>query len=75
MSGLRVVEGSSGTWFYHLATGSDFTSLCGKQTMACALPMSAWGTVTHLKERYCKECEKRRPASPSAKESTDENGK
>ena len=56
-SDVRVVEGSSGTWFYHLSRDpKGLRSLCGKATMPCQLPRSAWGTVTHLRERYCRDC-------------------
>lgn len=62
---IEVVEGIHGTWHYHLRdTDSNdrekynkfMASLCGRDVMRCNLPIKAWGTVTHLKERYCEQC-------------------
>ena len=59
---MRVVEGVSGTWFYHLTDkDSDAVALCGAQTMHTAAPLSSWGFAGHpghIRYRYCKECEK-----------------
>lgn len=56
---LRVVEGIEGTWHYHMSVKKNGTeSLCGRRTMHCYLPLHAWGTKTHLNERYCEECRK-----------------
>ena len=53
-----VTEGVEGYWHYHLSKPETFTrSLCGKQVMKTELPLSSWGIVGHLKERYCKDCE------------------
>lgn len=55
----KVSEGIHGTWFYHLSTNEHSTlGLCGARTMHTSVPLSAWGGVGHLNERYCKECEK-----------------
>jgi hypothetical protein len=55
---LVIVEGRAGVWSYHLARAADeATALCGRPTMPTLLPMSSWGDVTHLKERYCRACE------------------
>lgn len=50
-----LVEGISGTWFYHLSDNGK-TALCGAQAMPTGVPESGWGEVTHMKERYCKVC-------------------
>lgn len=58
---LSVVEGISGTWFYHLSKDgkTGHPALCGnKQVMSTSFPVRHWGFVGHLKERYCPDCEK-----------------
>lgn len=56
---LVIVEGISGTWFYHWAPKDRYVkALCGAQTMTTNCPPESWGFVGHLKERYCKECER-----------------
>jgi ferredoxin len=62
---LHIVEGVAGMWHYHLSeTGQNWQpTLCGNnRVMRTSLPLSKWGTVGHLKETYCKECEKKCPA-------------
>lgn len=57
MNNLIVTEGVEGYWHYHLSHEQTFTkSLCGKQTMPTHLSLKQWGIVTHLRERYCKDC-------------------
>ena len=55
---IEVTEGLVGCWHYHLSkSGSRGTPLCGKEmTMPTNLPITLWGTVTHLHETYCKDC-------------------
>lgn len=55
---LVLVEGVSGTWFYHLAeAGAPRPALCGERgVMPTAAPLSLWGYRGHLRERYCAEC-------------------
>lgn len=53
---LRVVEGIAGTWFYHLRRAHAEVSLCGAKVMMTGIPVSAWGTKTHLRERWCETC-------------------
>lgn len=55
---LQVVEGVAGTWFYHLAGKLERSTeaLCGAQTMATHVPLSAWGTRGHLREAWCEKC-------------------
>ncbi len=55
----QIVEGISGMWHYHLAPsdGSPHKSLCGKQTMPTAAPLSSWGFYPkHMPTSYCREC-------------------
>jgi hypothetical protein len=51
-----LVEGISGTWFYHLSDDGK-TALCGARVMISSAPESTWGFRGHLQERYCKQCE------------------
>jgi hypothetical protein len=55
----EIVESIFGNFLYHIAL--DGEPLCGKariETMPTSIPLSAWGVRGHLKERYCKECER-----------------
>jgi hypothetical protein len=56
---LKVTEGISSTWYYHLRHEDQRVceSLCGAQVFSTEIPLKTWGLVTHLRERYCKECE------------------
>lgn len=59
---LEVSEGIAGTWFYHLSDGPNKAfSMCGARVMVTNVPLSAWGHVSHLKERWCKKCERHLP--------------
>ena len=54
---LVVTEGIESRWRYHLSNAKGTTrSLCGAKTMHTAMQLSAWGTVSHLNERYCPQC-------------------
>lgn len=53
-----VAEGIHGTWYYHLRRPDDHFGLCGDRVMYTSIPVSAWGTRTHIKERWCSRCEK-----------------
>jgi len=57
-SRLRVLEGIHGTWHYHLGPKELRvpTSLCGDVVMTTSMPVSAWGTKTHINERWCSRC-------------------
>jgi hypothetical protein len=57
-----LVEGSSGTWFYHFSDDGK-TARCGAKAMSTEVPESSWGVVTHLKERYCRVCAEKRGVS------------
>ena len=53
---LKIVEGISGVWHYHLAR--DGKALCGARTMPTGLRLNTWGFRSdHLHETYCRECE------------------
>lgn len=59
---IMIVEGISGTFYYHLAKReTPQRALCGKETMATSIPLESWGSRGHLLERYCKECEAHGP--------------
>ena len=52
-----VTEGIEGTWHYHVSKiDSIRKSLCGKSVMPTSLSINSWGTITHLNEKYCREC-------------------
>ncbi len=54
---LALAEGISGAWHYHLSRAPKAVlALCGARTMATAVPLAAWGTRSHLNERYCARC-------------------
>jgi hypothetical protein len=55
---LRVAEGVLGTFYYHLRLPEDRFGLCGDRVMHTSIPVSAWGTRTHVPERWCSRCEK-----------------
>lgn len=53
---LRVAEGVHGTFYYHLHNPKAHRGLCGDKVMYTSIPVSAWGTVTHIHERWCSRC-------------------
>lgn len=61
---FQVVEGVSGTFYYHLmATGirpgsAGAHTLCNKTgVMHTSIPLETWGYRSeHLNERYCPQC-------------------
>lgn len=54
---MKVSEGISGTWFYHLSEDEhSIRGLCGAKTMRTEVPLSAWGYRGHLNERWCEKC-------------------
>lgn len=55
-SRLRVAEGISGNFYYHLRRPDDHFGLCGDRVMRTSIPVSAWGTKSHLNERWCSRC-------------------
>ncbi len=51
-----IDESIHGNFYYHISL--DGSALCGKNpTLATGIPIKAWGIVSHLGEKYCKECE------------------
>lgn len=57
MSELKIAESVHGTWFYHLSrTEHSEKALCGARTMHTSIPLSTWGHIGHLNERYCADC-------------------
>ena len=59
---LRIVEGASSTWAYHLSTTgkSGRAALCGKHdVMSTALRLSTWNSEpSHIPSSYCAKCSK-----------------
>lgn len=53
---VLVAEGISSTWHYHLRNPGSFKALCGAQVMGTSIPVSAWGTKTHINEHWCSKC-------------------
>lgn len=69
MKQLRITEGISGVWHYHLSEVTErppTTALCGARVMATAMTLDQWAVPfgEHFPKRptWCKECEKRREA-------------
>jgi hypothetical protein len=56
----RISEGVGGHHHYHLQQIGKAGAICGARTMQTSIPLSAWGVVSHLNERWCEECEKTR---------------
>lgn len=62
MNDFMMVEEVYGNWFYHIAYKDFFTHpICGMDiiTMQTSIPMSTWGFVGHIRERYCDACKKK----------------
>lgn len=55
---VRVVETVAGMWFYHLRVDGDRRTLCGRgDVMSTEVPLSAWGSESHLPtQKWCKTC-------------------
>lgn len=56
---MKIVETVYGYYSYHLSeTGkAGQLTLCGrKDVMQTEVPLSAWGFVGHLNEKWCKDC-------------------
>lgn len=64
---LKLVEGISGVWHYHLARvgESDQRGLCGAKTMSTGAPLSSWGfKPSHMRHSYCDECAEKAGIKP-----------
>lgn len=59
LNDLVVKEGVEGTYHYHLAQPHRYVSLCGRRVMHTGIPVSAWGTKTHLNEKWCPDCKEK----------------
>jgi hypothetical protein len=58
---LYIVEGIEGYYRYHLSEHNENCkpAICGNShVMITGIPLSSWGIVSHLKERYCEHCDK-----------------
>lgn len=61
---MRVVEGITGYWFYHLRDDTDpnhllLPALCGAKVMPASIKLESWGKTPenyHIPEKWCKEC-------------------
>ena len=56
---IEVREGIESAFHYHLGPPKVYVSLCGAKVMATGIPVSAWGSKSPLRERWCKECYRR----------------
>jgi hypothetical protein len=57
----KIVEHISGVWSYHMRDAAQPAALsqpsaCGKPVMTTHAPLSTWGLVGHLREKYCPTC-------------------
>ena len=57
--GLRIVEGITGFWVYHLAHGEKAQALCNpdRGVLETKKPLDTWGLRSELNEIYCQNCE------------------
>ncbi len=59
MKTVKIVESTVLDFHYHLSeTGKTYEpTLCGVNlVMYTLIPMSAWGVVSHINEKWCKKC-------------------
>jgi hypothetical protein len=60
---IRIVEGISGLWHYHITNDSDARAMCGAWTMSTSIPLSRWRVPfgAHFPKRptWCQECEEK----------------
>lgn len=66
---MKVTEGISGYWHYHLSHDNSPTySLCGARVMPTEMPLDNWKVPfgEHFPKRptFCKECDKLRWRKP-----------
>lgn len=64
---MRIAEGISGTWHYHLRDEDDSKpnaaklALCGAAVMQTQIPLEYWDKTPpnyHLPEKWCATCER-----------------
>lgn len=57
---MKIVEGVMGYYHYHLSESGKNGSkaICGyyQNMMQTSIPLPAWGTKSHLKEKWCEQC-------------------
>lgn len=51
-----IKEGVEGMFHYHLGQPHRWVSLCGRRVMSTGIPLQAWGSKSHLNEKWCSEC-------------------
>lgn len=72
--GLVITEGVEGYFHYHLSHPDKRTrGLCGKQVMSTMIPLEAWGSIAHLRERWCDECASKGGIKCTANEKANED--
>lgn len=79
---LRVTEGVSGLWHYHLSRPGDYLGLCGARVMNSSLGLSDWKLArnpAHMPKSatYCAKCDAARPQAEAelrASEAKDSRG-
>jgi hypothetical protein len=62
MEALRVTEGVSGLWHYHLSKPDEYKGLCGAAVMNSSLKLSDWKLANnpgHFPKNatYCPACD------------------
>jgi len=62
LTALKVMEGISGLWHYHLSRPEAVVGLCGARVMPCSLALSDWkGAQTPAQfpkaATYCPACD------------------
>lgn len=63
---LRVVETTTGYWFYHLAEEGSYRALCDpkKMVMNTSIKLKNWGMKCgneSIRYKWCSDCEKHLP--------------
>lgn len=66
MNQLRITEGVSGLWHYHLSLPDQYQGLCGARVMNSNLLLSDWNLAknpAHFPKgaTYCAKCDAARP--------------
>lgn len=66
MTKLRIVETTTGMWFYHLAEEGKYRPICDpkKMVMNTNFKLSQWGQKcgnTSIRYKWCTECEEHLP--------------
>ena len=69
---MKVTEGISGYWHYHLSQDGKFTGLCGARVMDTGLKLEDWGLQNWDRRNprrptFCKECDRLKWVPSNAK--------